>query len=103
MPKTIDDFTNAELAGMVRRSLYLDGAQFGDGDTDCRFLLVLAIPYGHADDVDDLPTAIEAFHSLVSDEDWKEREFQVYDHMATQHLFSASMEEVESNRDGDDQ
>jgi hypothetical protein len=95
MSKTINDFTDAELAAMVRNSIYAKNTLFG-GPQGCRFLLVMAVPYGQTDDgVESLPEAIEGFHRLLSDPDWDERDFQVYDHEASQHFFSASMQEVE--------
>lgn len=96
---TVDQMTDAELAAMVRNSLYVKGVTFGDGEDDSRFLLVMAVPYGQRDQVDDLPTAIEGFRELFASDDWTAREFQVYDHNASQRYFSAAMEEVEGNRD----
>lgn len=94
--KRLEDFTDAELAAMVRNSLYLKNTTFGDRKTDCRFMLVLAVPYGRDENVDSLDVAMEGFARLLQDDDWKEREFQVYDHEASQHYFAASMEEVEA-------
>jgi hypothetical protein len=96
---TINDLTDAQLAGMVRNSIYAKNTSFGDGETDCRFLLVLAIPYGRDEDVETLPDAIEAFATFLQEADWKERDFQVYDHAAPQHFYSATMEQVELNED----
>jgi hypothetical protein len=95
MEKTMDQFTDAELAAMVRNSIYAKNTRFGDGDGTSKFLLVLAIPYGDDENCDTLPEAIEAFATFLQDYDWKERDFQVYQHMAGQQFFSASMEEVE--------
>jgi hypothetical protein len=92
-PKTIDQFTDAELAAMVRNSIYAKNARFGDGPNDCRFLLVLAVPYGKSDTVEELSEAITAFFRLVQDDDYPERDLQVYDHEAPQHYYSAKAEE----------
>ena len=96
MPKTINDFTDKELADMIRNSLYAKNARFGDEPTDARFLLVLAVPYGLDDQVDTLPDAIDSFARLLQDDDWQQREVQVYDHRASQHFFSASREELQA-------
>lgn len=97
--RSINDFTDVELAAMIRRSVYAANTAFGPGDNDSRFLLVLAVPYGKRDDVDDLPTALDAFFHLVRDDDYKERNIEVYDHNASQRYFDATLEDVEANRD----
>jgi len=79
-PRSIDDFTDAELAAMVRTGTYTRGETFGDGHN--RFLLVLAVPYG---DVDGVFTVA----------DWQERNIQVYDHNACQRFYEANAEEVD--------
>ncbi len=93
--KSIHDFTDKELADMVRNSIYAKNTRFGDAPTDARFLLVLAVPYGADDFVDTLPEAIEAFARLLQDDDWQERDFQIFDHQAPQHFYSASREELQ--------
>ena len=95
MPKTINDFTDKELADLVRNSLYAKNTRFGEAPTDARFLLVLAVPYGTDDQVDTLSDAIDSFARLLQDDDWKEREVQIYDHQASQHFYSASREEFQ--------
>lgn len=79
--KTIDQFTDAELAAMVRESIYAKDVRFGKGKTDARFLLVLAVAYGKDDGIDNLTDALHAFGRLQQDEDWKERSIQAYDHI----------------------
>lgn len=91
--KTINDFTDAELAAMVRNSIYAKNARFGDGENDVRFLLVLAVPYGKDEGIEGLSEAMTAFFRLVQDDDYTERDLQVYDHAASQHYFSARAEE----------
>lgn len=98
--RSINDFTDAELAGMIRRGAYAANTKFGPGDS--RFLLVLAVPYGDEDGVDDLPSALEAFFKLVQDDDYEERNFEVYDHNAGQRYFDARLEDAKCNRDEDD-
>ena len=44
--RNIDEFTDAELAKMVRDSVYARGARFGSGSRDAQYLIVLAVPYG---------------------------------------------------------
>lgn len=79
--RTIGDFTDKELADMVRNSGYIDkGTTFGDGPRDSRFLLVLAVPYGNADGVDSTLGAIVGFRDLVSDENSAGTNYQIYDH-----------------------
>jgi hypothetical protein len=99
MPKSIDDFTDAELAKMVRESIYAKNARFGNEHNDCRFLIVLAVPYGPDDFPDDiegsLGESLDAFARLLQDDDWNERSFQVYDHAASQHYYQATREECE--------
>ena len=80
---------------MVRNSLYAKNARFADGPTDARFLLVLAVPYGADDQVDTLTDAIDSFARLLQNDDWQEREIQIYDHQASQHFYSASREELQ--------
>lgn len=75
--KRIEDFTDAELAQMVRDSIYVQGTTFSPDHA--RFLIVMAIPYGPEDTCDTLPQALGAFHELLG-VDWEERSFQVYDH-----------------------
>ena len=97
--KLISDFTDKELADMVRGSIYAQNTRFGYGETDARFLLVLAVPYGRDEQVEGLPDAIEAFARLLQDDDWMERTFRVYDHNASQHFYSASFEDVSHNEE----
>jgi hypothetical protein len=82
--KTIDQFTDAELAKMVRDSVYVQNANFGHGPTDCRFLLVFAVPYG-PEEVATLPVALDAFAELLQAPDWNERSIEVYDHATGEH------------------
>lgn len=82
---TIDQMTDAELAQMVRGSIYANGTEFGHGKRSARFLLVLAVPYGPDDNVTTLSEACESFARLLQDEDWKERSLQVYDHYRRPH------------------
>ena len=93
--KSIHEFTDKELADMVRNSIYAKNARFSDAPTDARFLLVLAVPYAADDCVDSLPEAIQAFATLLQDDDWQQRDFQIYDHQAPQHYYSASREELQ--------
>ena len=80
---TINDLTDKQLADMVRNSIYAKNARFGEHEEDSRFLLVLAVAYGKDEGVDHIADALEAFAALLQDDDWTEREFQVYDHMAS--------------------
>jgi hypothetical protein len=94
--KTIADFSDAELARMVRESIYAQGAVFGGPGEDgyrSRFLIVLAVPYGEDDGVETLPEAIDAFVKLLRDDDWQERSFQVYDHSASLHFYTVARED----------
>lgn len=97
----LTDFTDKELADMVRNCIYAKNARFEDSGAtfSARFLLVLAIPYGKDEGVDSLPEAIAAFAEFLQDDDWKERSFQIYDHQASQKFFEASMEEVEAEEE----
>jgi len=63
MKNTIDDMTDAELAGMVRRSVYAKNTQFGPDNS--RFLLVLAVPYGDEDGVSSVAEALEGIKELM--------------------------------------
>lgn len=101
--KTIDEFTDAELAGMVRRSVYAQRAKFGPGENDSRFLLVVAVPYGSDESVDSLPRAMEGFAELFQADDWTEREFQIYDHAASEPFSAASFEAVEDVEEDDEE
>lgn len=78
--RTIEQMTDAELAAMVRNSIYAQNARFGRGRHDARFLVVMAVPYGPSDEVNTLPEALDSFAELVQADDWRERSFQVYDH-----------------------
>ena len=78
--KSIDKFTDKELADMVRDSIYVKGARFGKGQYDCRFLIVLAVPYGPSEEANTVAEALDQFAELVQAPDWPERSFQVYDH-----------------------
>ena len=49
--RTINQFTDAELAALVRDSIYVQHTAFGDGPNESRFFFVLAAPYGHPDTV----------------------------------------------------
>lgn len=80
---TINDLTDKQLADMVRNSIYAKNARFGDGEKNSRFLLVLAVAYGKDEGIDHITDALEAFAALLQDDDWTEREFQVYEHMAS--------------------
>lgn len=95
--KTLDEFTDAELGAMVRESIYVKGTTFGMGERDARFLIVFAVPYGPIDTVRTLPEAIDAFAQLIQDDDWREREFQVYDHKTGKRL-GITPETLEVNR-----
>jgi len=102
--KTIDQFTDAELAQMVRESIYAKNARFGNAQTDCRFLIVLAVPYGPDDfpgenEIEQLmlPESLDAFARLLQDDDWQERSFQIYDHAASQHYYQVTREECEQD------
>lgn len=85
MAKTINEMSDAELARMVRESVYAKNTQFGDGPTDAQYLLVLAVPYGKDEDVESLSEAIDEFARLLQDDDWQARQFQVYN--ATSNTF----------------
>jgi hypothetical protein len=95
--KSINDFTDKELADMVRNGCYLQGESFGDDAN--RFLLVLAVPYGSSDGTFTLSEAVESFRALLTDDDWEARNFQVYDH-GDQRFFEISFESL--NAAGDD-
>ena len=93
--RSIDQFSDAELARMVRDSIYVQNTRF---DQDhARFLIVFAVPYGREDTVESLPEALDGFARLLQDDDWKERTFQVYDHEASQHYYQAAPEECEQD------
>ena len=94
-PKSINDFTDAELAQMIRESVYAKNTRFGNGKNDSRFLLVLAVPYGQDEDVTSLGEALESFRELLTADDWQERCFQVYDYAAPQHYYQVTAEEAE--------
>ena len=93
-PKTIDEFSDKELAQMVRDSIYVKGTRFGAGKTDAQYFLVFAVPYGKDDGVRNLPEAIDAFARLIQDSDWEERTIQVYEHTARQQYYPAVREEL---------
>jgi len=69
----INEIPDKILADMVRNGCYAKNTSFDDGTQ----LLVLAVPYGPNEDVEDLKGAMEAFQSFVADWDWHERQFQV--------------------------
>lgn len=98
--RSINDFTDAELAAMVRNSIYAKNARFGDGPNDSRFLLVMAVPYGNDDCVTELAEAIEGFIRLLSEDDSDERDFQVYDHKLPasyeSRFFSTSLQDLDN-------
>ena len=96
---TINDFTDKELADMIRRSVYVQNTRF---DEDCRFLLVLAIPYGKDEGISTCNDAIEAFASFLQDDDWPERNFEIYDHEATEKFYSARYEDFDDEDDEED-
>lgn len=100
--RTIADFTDKELADMVRNSIYVRNAKFGEGPMTSRFMLVLAVTYGDDEHVQDLDEALEGLHRLMADDDWKERDIQIYDHQASQRFFSATLEEIEANTEGNE-
>lgn len=93
--KSINAFTDWELARMVRESIYTKNIRFGDGPTDARFLLVLAVPYGNDEGVETLGDALDGFARLLQDEDWAERSIQVYDHAGRQRYSQVSREDCE--------
>jgi hypothetical protein len=82
--RIINQFTDAELAALVRDSIYLQHTTFGNGPDESRFLLVLAVPYGNPDHMDNLRESLESFRELLAADDWEERTIQVYDHQAGQ-------------------
>lgn len=96
--KTIMEFSDKELADLVRGSIYLNRAHFGKGS---RFLLMLAIPYGTRDKVETLEDAMDAFNRFYR-ADWRARSFQVYDHaLIGDRISSLSYEEVAAEPDAD--
>jgi hypothetical protein len=72
--KTINDFTDAELAAMVRQGAYVQHTDLSEG-----FLLLIALPYSKEDGVETPRDAIEAAHEFMEDCDWEERNWMVYD------------------------
>lgn len=78
----IIDMPDAELARMVRDSVYAHNTRFGDGQLDAQYLCVLAVPYGKDEEVSSIKEALEAFFNLVQEYDYKERNVVVYDHLA---------------------
>lgn len=74
---SINDIPDSVLAGMVRDGCYAQNARFSTVPTDSQFLLVLAVPYGKDEGVDDIPSAIDAFRQLLDCSDWFERNVMV--------------------------
>lgn len=101
-PKPITEFTDSELADMVRESAYLSRTVMGGESRSSRFLLVLAVPYGADEGVTDLNGAFEAFFDLVQDDDYKERNIVVYDH-ETGEKFETTLESLEADDEDDDE
>ena len=89
MNRPLSEFSDAELAAMIRNGCYAKGTSFGE---DTRFLLVLAVPYGPVDTVHSLREAIDGFFKLVQDDDYAERSIQVYDHEAREPYFETQLE-----------
>lgn len=90
--KTIMDFSDKELADLVRGSIYLNRAHFGKGS---RFLILFAVPYGAEDGTETIQEALESFRELLTADDWGERSFQVYDHaLIGDRISTLSYEEV---------
>lgn len=68
----INDVPDKVLADMVRSGCYSRNTRFDAGT----YLLVLAVPYDSSE-VETLGEAFDAFHDLVSESDWEERNIQV--------------------------
>jgi hypothetical protein len=73
------ELTNEIAAQLVRESIYLANENVGPGPKQARFVVVMAVPYGEADGCQSMREAVEAFQQLISDDDWEERTFQVFD------------------------
>src|SRR5579864_859639 len=66
--RTLADFSDKELADMIRNGCYSRNTRFGFGPDDARFLLVLAVPYGRDEDVETLTEALDGFLRFCSDD-----------------------------------
>lgn len=105
MIQSINDFTDKQLADMIRKGCYTKGTGFADPSKDTRWLLVLAVPYGPSDEVTSLPQAYEAFTQLIAGdyaECWDETNIQVFDAL-DQSFGEYALEQLTPGKDEDDE
>ena len=90
----INDMPDKVLADMVREGCYSRNTKFDEGT----YLLVLAVPYDSSE-VETLGKAFDAFHDLVSESDWEERNIQVLTVNGGQIVVEETSREIISNED----
>lgn len=77
MQKPLEGITQKQCESLIRLGCYTAGEELSIKKS--RYLIVLAVPYGKRDGVEDIPEAIEAFARLLRDDDYQERSIMVLD------------------------
>lgn len=87
--------TNKIIQDLIKNGCYYKNTDFSPkNEHSARFLVVFAVPYGEAEGVYTPQEAIEAARELITADDWKEREWGVYDHVNRETLH-VSVENLE--------